>query len=122
MTAVVGVEDELAGEELDVLVEVAVVVHRGVDIQAVLQAELVVLLAVSGGGVDTAGTGFQGHVLAQEDDGIPVVEGVPAVLLLQERRLEGGDDLAGRRRLPPGRRPSAHPPRSAPRSSVSSAT
>ena len=44
-------------------------------------------------GVDAAGARLQGDVLAEEDHRVPVVEGMPAVLLLQDAGLEGGDDL-----------------------------
>ena len=51
---VVGVEDELPGKILDVLGELAVVVDGGVIVQAVLHADLIVLLAVARGDVDAA--------------------------------------------------------------------
>ncbi len=79
----VGIEDELAVEELDLVGETALVVHRGIDIQAVVQADLVVLAAVAGRGVNAAGAGVQGDVVAEDDQGLAVVEGVAAAFAFQ---------------------------------------
>ena len=58
--------------------EVAVLVDRGVDVEAVLQADLVVLLAVARGGVDAAGAGVEGDEGRQDEDGLAVDEGMAA--------------------------------------------
>ncbi len=55
------------------------------------QADLVVVLAVARSGVNAAGTGFEGDVLAEEDDGVAIVEGVLAPLVVKDIGLEGGD-------------------------------
>jgi len=94
--ALVGFEYLLAGEELHVFHEPAPVVHRVVDVEAESEPHHVVVLAVSGGGVDASGARFQGDVFAQEDHRIPVIERMGAVFLLQKAGLECGDNLTGR--------------------------
>ena len=87
----VGIEDKLSGEELDGFEEFSPVVHRVVDIEAELEPQFVVLLAVTGSRMDTAGARLQGDVLAREDHGVPLVKGVPAELHREEVGLERGD-------------------------------
>ncbi len=76
MTLLIGVKDELAAEEFQILEIFAVIVDRVIDIEPVLQAHFVVVLAVAGGGVNAAGTGLQGDMLAEQDDRVALVEGV----------------------------------------------
>ena len=61
----------------------------------VLLADLEVLRAEAGGGVDAAGAGVQGDVLAVEDDALPVEEGVLGAHQLELAALEGGQHGAG---------------------------
>jgi len=93
--ALVGFEHLLTGEEFHVLDEPAPVVDRVVDIQAEAQPHLVVVLAVAGRRVDAAGACLQGHVFTQENDRIPVVEGMAAVFLFQRVRFEGCNHFTG---------------------------
>lgn len=72
----IGLVHRLAGEELGTGQELAVGAHRVVHGQSVAQADDVVVLAVAGGGVHTAGAGLQGHVLAQDHGYLAVEEGV----------------------------------------------
>ena len=62
----------------------------------VLLADLEVLRAEAGGGVDAAGAGVQGDMLAVEDDALPVEEGVLGGHELKLAALEGGQYRAGR--------------------------
>ena len=52
------------------------VVHGGIDVEAILQRHVVVFAPVAGGGVDCAGSGFQGHMSPEDYDRIAVGEGV----------------------------------------------
>ena len=54
-----------------------------------------VLRAEAGGGVDAAGAGLQGHVVAAEDDALPVKEGVGRTHQLKLAALAGIEHLAG---------------------------
>ena len=72
----VGLEDMHARELRDDLHELAAVVDRVVDVEAVLQAELVVVLAVSRRCVYAACAGLESYMLAGQDDGVPVYERV----------------------------------------------
>ncbi len=58
----VGCEDKLPGKELNVRGELAVIVHRRVDVQIILEPDLVVFLPVSRGGMHAAGAGLQGDM------------------------------------------------------------
>ena len=60
-----------------------------------LSADLEVLCAEAGGGVDAAGAGVQGDMLAVEDDALPVEEGVLGAHQLELAALEGGQHGAG---------------------------
>ena len=61
----------------------------------VLPADVEVVGAEAGGGVDAAGARVQGHVVAVEDHRIPVKEGMLGGHQLKVAALEGGQDLAG---------------------------
>ena len=66
----VGFKDVETGEKFHGRQEAARIVQGRVDVQ------LVVLAAVVGSGVDAAGTGIQGHVAAQDQGGLAVIEGM----------------------------------------------
>ena len=72
----VGPEDELAGELGDLGGEPAGLVHRGVDIEAVLQAQLVVVLAVARGRMHAARARLEGYVPSGQQGRVPLDEGV----------------------------------------------
>ena len=74
----VGVEDELAGEECHVRGEPPLVIHGGVDGDVVFQPRLVVLLSVAGSGVNAAGSGVEGDVIRQDENRFPVDKGMAA--------------------------------------------
>ena len=79
-----------AGHDGDVLFEAPRAVHGARDPEPVADARLVVLHAVSGGGVDATGAHIQLHVVRQHhQDLVVVVEGVRAREPLQ---LRAGDD------------------------------
>ena len=63
--------------------EAAAVVDRRVGLQAVLQADVVVLPAVPRRGVHAAGARLEGHVRAEHDERVAVVERVAAAPALQ---------------------------------------
>ena len=81
------------------LVHFAVVVHgddeADVDLAlgVVLAADVVVLVAVAGRGVDAAGAGVERDVLAQDDDALPVDERVRRGHELELRALQLGQDF-----------------------------
>ena len=68
----VGVEDLLAGDELDVGGEPPAVVDRAVDLEAVALSDHVVLLAVAGRRVDQPGAGLERDVVAEDEARLPV--------------------------------------------------
>jgi len=90
----VGGKDELPAEELEILDILAVVIHRVVNLQPLFQRQLVVFVTMSGGGMDAAGARLQSDMLAEENNRVAFVEGVPAVFPRQRRCLEGGDNAA----------------------------
>ena len=59
--------------------ELAGVVDRVVDVEAVLEAELIVVLSVSGRYVDAPCASFEGYMLAGQNSGIPVYNRVAAL-------------------------------------------
>ena len=89
---VVGGEDMLPGEQRGVWQEAAVPAHRVVHRQAVAVADDVVLQAMAGGGMDGAGAGVQGDMLAQDDRHLPVIEGVLELEPLEGMALAVGED------------------------------
>jgi len=72
----VGFKDVETGEKFHGRQEAARIVQGRVNVQLVGQAHFVVLAAVAGSGVDAAGTGIQGHVAAQDQGGLAVIEGM----------------------------------------------
>ena len=66
----------LPGEQRGVGQEAAIPAHRVVHRQTVAVADDVVLQAMAGGGMDGAGAGVQGDVLAEDDRHLPVIEGM----------------------------------------------
>ncbi len=89
----VGFENLLAGKGAGFFGEPPLVIDRAVNFKAVFEAHLVVLTAVTGGGVDTAGAGLQGDVIPEDEEALPVIERMAAALPLQGRRLDFGEDL-----------------------------
>ena len=81
---VVGRQHMLAGKVLGVLPEHAVVRHRVVHFQTVAATHHEIVVAVTGGGVDRAGTGLGGDVGAENHRYLPLVE-----RMLQQRALQG---------------------------------
>ena len=63
-----------SGEKLHAVEVFAAIVERGIDVDAVLEADFVVLAAVSGSGMDTAGTGIERHMAAEDQRRLAVVE------------------------------------------------
>ena len=92
----VGVENELPAEKTHIRREPAAVVDRRIGIEAVGQADVVVLAAVAGCGVHAAGAGVERHVRAEHDGRVPVVEGVAAGLAFEPPRVDAGKDGMGR--------------------------
>ena len=82
-------------------------VHRVQDLEPVAQADLVVLLAVPGGGVDEAGAGLERHVLAEDDRGLAVHERVAVADALERLALEVGEDALRAGEVRRGDRPAA---------------
>src|SRR6185369_16013112 len=71
--ALVGGKNLLAAEEFDIRQIFAVVVDRIVDLQPLFKRQLIILLAVAGGGMNAAGAGFQRHMLTQQHDRITII-------------------------------------------------
>jgi hypothetical protein len=74
---IIGIKNKLSRKEKDILGKTAIVIDRTVDFQAILHSTLIVLLTVAGCGVDTSGSGIQGHIGSEDDERIPVEEGMP---------------------------------------------
>ena len=91
----VGFPDVQPGEELDLGQELAPVVHGRVDLQAVLEAGLEVLAAVTRGGVHAAGAGVEGDVVGQDHLGDAVKDRVLGLEPFQLGAAEGGQGLGG---------------------------
>jgi hypothetical protein len=72
----IGVPDVHAFEELHLVYEDALFVDGGIDIEAILEPRLVVLLAVARRGVDRARPRIGRDVVCEDDDGLPVDEGM----------------------------------------------
>ncbi|VTR68162.1 hypothetical protein DESC_70002 [Desulfosarcina cetonica] len=89
----VGLENELTGEQPHLIGEHAVVVDRRVGVQAVLQAHVVIFAAVSRSGVHAAGAGFQGNVVAEDDQRVAIVKRMLAAFVFQDIGLEFGHDF-----------------------------
>jgi len=89
----VGVEHEPACKLLHLVRELALVVHRCIDVEAVDLADLVVLLAVARGDVHAARSRIQRDEGRQDQERLPVVERVPRLEMLHDTALEGGQDL-----------------------------
>ncbi len=66
----------LARELSRLLREPSLVIDRRINIQAVFQSDFVVFLAVARSSVHNAGSRLQGHVIAQDDEGVPFDERV----------------------------------------------
>ncbi len=60
------IENELTGEKGDIRGKPPIVIEGGVDVEAVLEANLVVLLAMAWGGVDASRSYIQGHEIAED--------------------------------------------------------
>ena len=100
----VRVPDLQAGEQLDGVVVAAGGVERGVDLQPVLDAGVVVVGAVARGGVHRAGAGVQRDVVTEHAERVARVEGMAEDQSLhhlavegRQRRAEGAAGLGGHR-------------------------
>ena len=80
------------GKELDVKTVLTVIIDGIIDLQSVTQSSEIVVVAVAGGGVDTAGTGFESDVLPKDDQRRAVIQRVTASLLFKEGRSESRGD------------------------------
>jgi len=74
--------------------EPALVVHRAQHRQAIPLARDIVLLPVPRGGVDAAGSLFQGDIVGQDQHGVAVDEWVAADLAFEYRALDPGQHRA----------------------------
>ncbi len=81
--SLVGVKNKLAGKKLHLVRKPALIVDRGIGFQPILQTNLIVFLSVSGGRMDAAGPGLQGHMIAQDNQRQAIVKGMTAVKTLQ---------------------------------------
>ncbi len=86
-------EHVLAGEQLGIRQEAAVVADRVVDLEAVLDAGVEVVLAVAGRGVHRAGAGIEGDVIAEHHDRLAVVEWMTHALPVEQFALTVGDNV-----------------------------
>jgi len=71
----------------------SVIVHGGVDLQIVGEAHLIVLSSVSRRRMHTARSGFEGDVAALNDQGLAIVDRMPAMCALQRLRADWPQDL-----------------------------
>ena len=88
----VGLPDGEPGEIGHDVEETTGVVHGRKDVEAVAQARVVVLAAVSGRGMHEARAGVEGHVVGGDEGRRPVVEGVARGKAFQGRALGFGQD------------------------------
>ncbi len=72
----VGIEHELPRKIRYFFGEAAVVINRGIDLEAIFERHLIVFAAMPRGGVDAAGTGFEGHMAAQDQNTLTLQEGM----------------------------------------------
>ena len=68
----IGFKHLLAAEELDVLLEPPLIIHRTEDLQPVLHTRHIIVVAVSGGRVHASGALVQRYVLAQNQERLAV--------------------------------------------------
>lgn len=89
---VVGLEHELAREELRTRQEAAVIADRVVHLQAVVLTDLEILLTMSRCGMYRAGTGLQRHMLANDDRDHALIKGMMKLQTFQHAACAAGND------------------------------
>ncbi len=74
----VGVEYELAREEIHIGSEPSVIIHRRVDVQSIFKADLIIFLAVTRSDMDTSRSCVKGYEGSEYQHALSFDERVPA--------------------------------------------
>ncbi len=64
--SLVCIENKLSTEELNIIREIPIVIHRRINLEAIDQPRLIVLFSMTGGRMNTAGACVEGHVIGQD--------------------------------------------------------
>ncbi len=71
-----------------------IIINRIVNIQAILEANHIVIMTMPGGRMHTTGSGFEGDMVTKHDQGIALVKGMTTILVVEfpcvERRNHHG--------------------------------
>ena len=70
-------------KKFDFISKTTMVIQRGIGLQAVFESGVVVLPAMTGGGVDAAGSLLQGYIRRQNHKGFPLIQRMAADQMLQ---------------------------------------
>ena len=79
----IGFEHELSGKKVHLRGETSVVIDRGIGLQSVLHADLIVFAAMPGRRMHAPGAGLKGHMISQNHQRIPLIERVTAFQVFQ---------------------------------------